>query len=215
MRAYRNSVRRSIIAGALVMSVASTAAQAGVFLDNRLGALPAASRVVVAAPQPVQLVFKFQTNGVANDRATEFLQAAVTADVLAAGVFSTVSGSAVAGGDVLNVTVNNIPQKNAIAQGLLAGASFFLIGTVVTDAYLTTLDYHPGGSAIAISRSIEHAIYTRIGNKPNPQHADKVRTDAVALKTMVRQSLAHALNAVASDPRFADTTSIASGPAAN
>lgn len=211
MQAYRNGMRRSFVAAAIFIGIASSSARASVFLDNRLGGLPAASRVAVAAPQPARLVFTFQTNGLPYDRATEFLQSTVAAEVEASGVVSTLGGPSAAGA-VLNVTVNNIPQKGAVAKGLLAGATFFLAGTVVTDAYLTTVEYRPAGSTVAISRSVEHAIYTKIGIKPDPQHADKVRTDAVALKTMVRQSLAHALNAIAADPRFAAPTTLASAP---
>lgn len=188
-------------------------ANASVYVDNRLGALAAEKRIVVAAPQPVQLVFLFQTKGAPDNEATRFLQAAVDADVRASGMFSAVSGAPVANGGILKVTVNNIPQKGAVARGAVVGMTFGLVGTVVTDQYRTIVEYLPVSSSSPITRSVEHAIYTRLGAKAAPQHADKVKSDVIAIKTIVEQSLAHALNDMAGDPGFASGAIVANASA--
>ncbi|QXQ04758.1 hypothetical protein KX816_10560 [Sphingosinicellaceae bacterium] len=200
---------------ALAFVVLGTAvpANTSVYVDNRLGVVAAEKRVVITAPQPAQLVFLFQTNGKPDNEATQFLQAAVEADVRGSGMFSAVSGAPVTSGGILRVTVNNMPQKGAVARGAVVGMTFGLVGTVVTDQYRTTVEYLPVSSSLPITRSVEHAIYTRLGAKAAPQHADKVKSDVIAIKTIVEQSLAHALNDMAGDPVFASGAIVANASA--
>src|SRR3954469_1808285 len=51
-----------------------------------------------AAPMPVQLVFQFETKGVANSRATEHLKTQIADEVKASGLFSAVQDTPAPGG---------------------------------------------------------------------------------------------------------------------
>lgn len=182
--------------------LATPFAHAATFVDSRLGELSATDKVVVDQPQPVQLLFAFQTDGAPNSRATNYLKTKVDEQVRASGVFSSVSATPVSGGALISVTINNIPQKGAAGKGFLTGLTFGFAGTVVTDNYEVTLRYVAGDGATPIVKTVAHALYAKVGAAADPENAVRVRNTEEAIFTVVRQSLAHTLNQIATDPAF-------------
>src|ERR1043165_5769168 len=189
-----------LVALALLLGTATAASAAKFYIPNTLGELDPAARVRIAEPRPVQLLFTFQTNGAPNMRATNYVKDQVTREVQASGLFSEVGQGPAANGAVLSITINNIVEANAASRGVAVGLTFGLHGTTVTDAYQVTFDYLSGSGAAPVHKTVEHAIRTTIGRTQPPENATLMRNSAEALATMVRQSLAHGLNAVGGDP---------------
>jgi hypothetical protein len=74
-----------------VALLAPSTAWAGAYLDiSGIHELQPQERLAIANPQPVQILFQFQTNGAPNGRATGVLKKMVTDDVKASGLFSDV-----------------------------------------------------------------------------------------------------------------------------
>lgn len=134
-------------------------------------ALPSATKADVAAPaspQPVQLLYEFQTRGSANARATEFTREKVMNVVKESGVFSAVSVEPQGNQRRLTVTINNFPvTEDAAARGFATGLTFGIVGTSVTDGYdcravLTV----PGSEPVILQ--YKHAIHSTLGNAKAP-----------------------------------------------
>jgi hypothetical protein len=182
-------------------------ASAAAWLDAGLTDVKPEDKVVVAHPQPVQLLFQFQTKGAPNARATKFLKAQIVDTVKASGLFSEVSDAATANGALLSVVVNNVvdPDEMHAAEGkaFVTGATFFVAGTSVRDGYICTVDYLAGPNAPKITKIAHHSIITQLGmvNSP-PPGAVKIGSTNDAVMTMTRQIVSNPLNALASDPGF-------------
>lgn len=156
------------------------------------------------APKPVQLVFEFQTKGVANARATEYLKKHVTELVSRSGVFSAVSAEPVADGSLMSITLNNVPvtsEDDAFSKGFVAGLTFGAAGSVVTDGYICKVTYL-GPNAVAVAKEVKHAIHTAVGSADAPANAVKSESMEHAVLTMTRQIVLNGLNDLASDPEF-------------
>jgi hypothetical protein len=154
-------------------------------------------------PKPVQLLFEFQTKGVNNARATEFLKKQVTEQVEKSGLFSKVSNDPVEGGAILSVTLNNVPlTDNAFGKGFASGLTFGLAGNTVTDGYICTADFLAGGSAQRITKTVRHAIHTTVGNEKAPANATKVENLTQAAEVMTRQAVSNVLNELATESAF-------------
>jgi hypothetical protein len=156
------------------------------------------------SPQhPVQVVFEFQTKGVANARATEHLKAGVLAQVKQSGVFSDATEAPVEGGAMLSVTLNNVPlTDDAFSKGFVTGLTFGLAGSQVSDGYVCTASYTPPGSKEPIVRQARHAIHTTMGNSAAPGNATKMPDIGTAVTTMQQQVVSTVLNDVTHDPNF-------------
>lgn len=191
---------------------ATPAAAARFFIPNTPGELDPAARVRIAAPRPVQLLFTFQTSGAPNMRATNAVKAQVMTEVRASGLFSEVSETPAANGAVLSVTINNIPEAGAARRGFATGLTFGLAGTTVTDFYEVNFDYLSGAGAAPIHHLVRHAIKATIGRTDPPADATRVRNANEAVQTMVRQSLAHGLNAVGGNAGFVPGAAPAAQP---
>jgi hypothetical protein len=199
----------------LVLAVllgATPATAARFFVLNTPGELDPAQKVRVESPRPVQLLFTFQTDGAPNMRATNFVKEQVGTEVRGSGIFSTVAETPAAGGAVLSITINNIPERGAAGRGFRAGLTFGLAGTTVTDNYEVTFEYLSGPGATPVRKTVRHAIKATIGRTDPPTDATRVRNANEAIQMMVRQSLAHGLNQLAGDPGFAPAP--AAAPAA-
>jgi hypothetical protein len=84
------TLARATFAFAVALLAPSTA-WAGAYLDiSGIHELQPQERLAIANPQPVQILFQFQTNGAPNGRATGVLKKMVTDDVKASGLFSDV-----------------------------------------------------------------------------------------------------------------------------
>ena len=114
------------------------------YVDNSLKEVPASDYQRPAHPRPVQLLFAFQTKGVANAKGTEILKQEAMNAVAASGLFESVSEGPVSGGALLSITLNNVPitsQGSAMAKGVMTGATLGLAGSEVSDGYVCTIEY--------------------------------------------------------------------------
>jgi hypothetical protein len=177
---------------------------AAFYVDGNAPEVPNASYKKPASPAGVQLLWEFQTKGVANARATEILKARVREQINASGLFSSVSDVPVPGGALLSATVNNIPlSDDAFSKGFVAGLTFGIAGQTVGDGYECTLRYTPGRSeALPLERHGKHVIYTSIGSGSPPPGALKMASADEAVTTMLRQLISRTLNNLSQDPAF-------------
>jgi hypothetical protein len=138
-----------------------------------------------AAKRPVQLLFEFQTKGVANARATELLKPKIRAQVESSGLFASVSDTPAADSALLSVTLNNVPLSD--------------------DAFSKGAKYLPGSGTTAVTHQARHAIHTTIGATSSPGNAIKAENIDSAVSTMTRQILSNVLNDLSQDPAFQST----------
>jgi hypothetical protein len=203
----------------LAMASVATAASAAAYIGDGITDLKPEDKVVIASPQPVQLIFQFQTKGAPNARATKLLKQKVVDTVKASGLFSTVSDDAVPNGAILSITINDIASPadmaDAEGKGAVTGATFFVVGSNIADHYLCTLDYVGSPTAPKIERTAHHSVIIQMGmiNKP-PEHAVKIGSANDAVFTMVSQIVANPLNDVAKDPGFSGAAAAPAPPAA-
>ena len=153
----------------------------------------------VAEPRPVQLSFEFQSNGAPNAQATALLRGQVSDQVLASGLFSSVVADGKSA--MLNVAVNNLPADTAAAaKGFVTGLTFGLAGNVVTDYYECKITYLPAGQSTPVVTTARHAIHTKLGAAGDPANAVKSASVEDAVRTMTRQIVSNALNALSQQP---------------
>jgi hypothetical protein len=173
------------------------------FVDGAVRDIKPAEFSRPAQLKPVQVVFEFQTKGVTNARATEFVKKSVIEHLKASGLFELVDDKPVAGGALLSVTLNNVPlTDDAFAKGFMAGLTFGAAGAQVTDGYICTMTYLRPGQASPVVKTARHAIHTTVGAASVPANAYKAASIDEAIKIMVRQILALTLNDLSRDPAF-------------
>lgn len=152
---------------------------------------------------PVQLLFEFQTNGVANDVATDYLKEQVLNQIKLSGLFTNVSAQPVTGGALLSLTLNNVAITDAaVSQGTVTGLTLGLVGSEITDGYVCTGSYMYDASSQAIEKSASHAIFTILGNASAPPNAIKTANADEAVTMMTRQIVSNVLNDLSLDPSF-------------
>lgn len=204
MLASKEKIIRSWLglAASVLLAVSATGC-ATHYVDTALKDVPPEQMARVKDPKPVQLLFEFQSKGATNARATDRLKEKTTEIVTKSGLFSQVASTPVAGNAILSIVINNVPvTDNAYSKGFVTGLTFGLAGNTVTDGYICTVDYLPGGDAPKISATVRHAIHTTIGAEGTPRNAVKSASIAEAVETMVRQIVTNGLNMVASDGAF-------------
>ncbi|MBI3571044.1 MAG: hypothetical protein HY082_08075 [Gammaproteobacteria bacterium] len=154
------------------------------------------------SPKPVQLIFEFQSKGVANARVTELLKAQVSEQIKACQLFSQVSAEPV-DGSVLSITINNISlSDNAFSKGFITGLTFGAAGNMATDGYICTVNYMPAQSSKKITKTVRHAIHTTVGAHSGPVNAEKSDSIKDAVEKMTRQIVSNALYDLSRDPAF-------------
>lgn len=152
---------------------------------------------------PVQVLFEFQTKGVSNARATEFLKTPVLEQIKGSGLFSDVSEGPVAGGSLLSLTLNNVPvTDDAFSKGFVTGLTFGLAGSQVTDGYVCTVRYTNGDAGTAITKLARHAIHTTLGASAAPKNATPAADAKEAVTTMAHQVVSNVLNDLSHDAAF-------------
>jgi hypothetical protein len=175
------------------------------YVDNSLQEVPPSAYQRPNNPEPVQLLFSFQTNGVANAKGTETLIQEATSAVTASGLFAGVSRDPVPGGALMSITINNVPitsQGSAMTKGVVTGATLGLAGSEVSDGYVCTIEFVRSFDAPKVTSSVQHAIHSTIGVKGAPANGTKAANPETAVKTVTRQAIANALKALALDPAF-------------
>jgi hypothetical protein len=192
---------------AIGIAGAPSAASAASYVDAALGEIKPADKTVVANPQPVQLLFEFQTKGALNARGTKILKDKVVDAVKSTGVFSEVSDTPTANGAVLQIIINDAPHEGdeaaAEGKGFVTGATFFVAGSTVRENYDCTINYVASPSAPPITRTANDGIYFQLGliNSP-PPNAVKIGSLVDAEYAMTRFIVINPLNALAADPAF-------------
>lgn len=196
-------MRKLFIFMATGLLLANLTGCASYYLDTATKEIPVEAYKKPVAPKPVQVVFEFQTKGVANATATKYLSAQVVDQVKGSGLFSEVKDTPVADGALLNVVVNNVPlTDDAFSKGFVTGLTFGLAGSQVSDGYICTLKYLPSSQAPSISKTARHAIHTVMGAKGEPANGTKMESIDTAVKTMARQIVSTALDELSRDSEF-------------
>ena len=173
------------------------------YVDTAISEVPVSTYKKVDQPKPVQVVFEFQTKGVANSRATGFLKPQVIDQIKASGLFSSVEEKPVPGNATLGVTVNNVPlTDDAMSKGFVTGLTFGLAGSQVTDGYICTVDYSSDIQGSNLTKTTRHAIHTVMGAKGSPNNAEPAKNMEEAIRTMMRQIVGNALRDLSLDPAF-------------
>ena len=91
---------------------------ANIYVDNATREVSASEFKKPEPQRPVQALFEFQTKGVANARATDYLKAQVIDQIKTSGLFSEVSENPVSGNALLSITLNNVPiSDDAFSKG--------------------------------------------------------------------------------------------------
>ncbi len=83
---YRFQMLRKMVLAAGLLGLLSLTGCASFYVDTATKEIPAAAYKKPAEPHPVQLVFEFQTKGVTNARATEYLSAQVKDQIKGSGL---------------------------------------------------------------------------------------------------------------------------------
>ena len=133
--------------------------------------LPKASKedvTAATAPQPIQLLYEFQTRGSPNARGTDRSKDVVLSTVVQSGLFSTVGIEPQANQRRLLIVINNVPvTQDPGAKGVGVGLTLGLVGAVVTDGYECTATLMvPGAEPLKFNYT--HALHTAIGNTSAP-----------------------------------------------
>lgn len=174
-----------------------------VYVDNGTKEIDSAQFKKQEKTHPVMVLFEFQTKGVANSRATDFLKTKVVEQVKNSTIFSEVSITPVDGGRVLSITLNNIPTTDdAFSKGFVTGATFGLVGSEVSDGYVCTARYLGESGKEPIVKQARHVIHATLGAKAPPSNAVKAATMEEAATTMTRQVISNVLNDLSYDPEF-------------
>jgi hypothetical protein len=176
---------------------------ASYYVDNATKEVPVSSYKKPDAPKLVQVIFEFQTKGVANARATDFIAPIVMEQIKASGLFAKVDTAPVEGGVLLNVVINNVPlSDDAFSKGFVTGLTLGLAGSQVGDGYVCTMKYLSGTQSSAITETTRHAIYTVLGAKGAPDNGTKMDSLDMAVKTMTKQIVSTTLNELSHDQEF-------------
>lgn len=195
LRSAGTAVFRRLMGAACLAGLLAMAGCANFYVDTATKEVATSEYTKPASPKPVQLLFEFQTKGVTNARATEFMKTQVVDQVRASGLFSEVRDQAVPSGALLSITLDNVPlSDDAFSKGFVTGLTFGLAGSQVTDGYVCTAKYLSDAQpqpVVAVSR---HAIHTVIGNTAAPANAVKSDGIEAAVRTMTRQIVSSSLN---------------------
>jgi len=176
---------------------------ANMYVDGTTKEVPVAQFKRPASTHPVQVLFEFQTKGVANARATELLKARVVDQIKSSGLFSAVAETPVDGGALLSITLNNVPlSDDAFSKGFVTGLTFGLAGSQVSDGYICTARYTGAPGSAPLVKAARHAIHTTMGSAAAPGNATKADNPTAAVYTMTQQVLSNVLNDLSQDAQF-------------
>lgn len=176
---------------------------ASFYVDKGTSEIPAAQFKIPAQTHPVQVLFQFETKGLSNARATEFIKADVIDQIKKSGLFSIVSESPATNGGLLSITLNNIPiTDDAAAKGFATGFTLGLVGSTISDGYICTARFSGEAGTEPVLAEARHVIHTTLGASSAPANATKAEDLTQAVKTMVRQVLSNVLNNISHNPAF-------------
>lgn len=187
----------------LVIASSMLSGCASFYVDSAVKEIPPSEFRQVADPKPVQVLFEFQTKGVANSRATALLKGQITDQIKASGLFTSVEEKPVPTGGILSIKLNNVPiSDDAFSKGFVTGLTFGLAGNQVSDGYVCTMEYLSAGSGETIRKQARHAIHTVIGAKSAPENGVPAANVEAAVRMMARQVVSTTLKDLSEDPVF-------------
>jgi hypothetical protein len=197
--------RRCLFAAALLL-VPGLGGCVTFYVDSSITEVPVEQRVKVATPQPVQVLFEFQTKGVANSQATAQIRDIARGAVRESGLFSDVTDIPPPNGALLHITINNVELNDTVndaaAKGFVTGLTFGLVGSVVGDGYICTLDYVSGPGAPVITTVGRDAIFAAFGTAGPPPNVRKAGGALEAINVIVRRRISIGLNDLAKNSGF-------------
>jgi hypothetical protein len=195
--------RKFFVAGAMLFAAMLLGGCANFYVDGNTKEVQSSAFKKTDPYHPVQILFAFETKGVANERATAFVKPHILAQLKASGIFSEVSETPVAGNALLTITLNNVPlSDDAFTKGFVTGLTFGLAGSKVSDGYICTASYSGPGSSKAITKVARHAIHTTLGAASAPGDAVKTENVTEAVTLMSRQVVSNVLNDITHDAAF-------------
>jgi hypothetical protein len=185
---FRRFSIAAMLAGAAMLTGCATS-----YVDTMTKEVAASQFKKPVQARPVSVSFEFQTKGVPNTAATDFLKAQVTEQVTNSGLFANATGAADAG--KLQIVLNNVPVEgqNPAASGFVTGLTFGAVGSTITDGYICTVSYLPPGQAQPVKVSARHAIHTTMGASGAPANAEKSPNMEAAVRKMTRDVVSTAL----------------------
>jgi hypothetical protein len=196
----RTAFARAGVIGACAAFLALGAAPLGAakfYVDAKLGDVKAGDVIKVADPQPAQVLVEFQTDGIANAKATKYIKPLVTSAITERHIFSEISEQPVANRTILTVVYNNIPEKGAAGKGAKVGMTFGLASASITDSYKIHFELLRGPGATPMTCDVEHAFIMTMGKKEDPTIGIPVAKIDVGMQMIVNQVMAHGLNCLA------------------
>jgi hypothetical protein len=189
--------------GLLLIMLAALTGCSSFYVDGMTKEIPASQYRRLEPVHPVQVLFEFQTNGVTNAAATDFLKKSVIEQVNTSGLFSSASEEPVTGGALLGITMNNVAVTDeAFSKGFVTGLTFGLAGSQVTDGYVCTASYSNGDTDQPIVKQARHAVHTTVGASEAPANSVKAASLDEAVRLMTRQIISNVLNDLSNDAAF-------------
>lgn len=189
--------------GLVLLAAAALTGCANFYVDSNTREIPASAFQKREPLHAVQVLFEFQTKGVANANATAQLKARVLEQVKTSGLFTEVGEAPVPGGALLGITLNNVPlSDDAFSKGFVTGLTFGLAGSQVSDGYVCTARYTLGAGTAPIVAQSRHAIHTTVGSAAAPANGVKAANINEAVTVMTRQIVSNVLNDVSRDASF-------------
>lgn len=189
--------------GLLLIMFAALTGCSSFYVDGMTKEIPTSQYRHLEPAHPVQVLFEFQTNGVTNATATDFLKKSVIEQINTSGLFSAASEEPVTGGALLGITMNNVAvTDDAFTKGAVTGLTFGLAGSQVTDGYVCTASYSNGITAQPIVKQARHAIHTTVGASEPPPNSHKAATLDEAVTLMTRQIISNVLNDLSNEAAF-------------
>jgi hypothetical protein len=176
---------------------------ASFYVDGTTKEIPSSQFKKKSETFPVTLIFEFQTKGVANQKATDYLKDRVFEQVKSSGLFSEVETTATPTSRVLSIVLNNVPvTDDAFSKGFVTGLTFGLAGSEVTDGYVCTAKYIQQDGKNSITKKARHALHATIGAKSAPENAVKAANMEEAVTLMTHQIISNVLNDISHDALF-------------
>lgn len=167
------------------------------YVDARLGDVKPEQVVKIADPKPAQFLLEFQTDGVANAKATKYLKPLATSAINERHVFSELADLPVPNKAILTIVFNNVTEKGAAGKGFKTGLTFGLAAMSVTDRYQVHFELLRGAGAAPLTCDVEHALIMTMGKKEDPTIGIFVKKADLGVKMIVDQVMAHGLNCLA------------------
>ncbi len=181
----------------LLAAVAAPTFAAKWYIDKSIGDLKPEEVVTVPNPQPAQFLFEFQTDGVANGKATKFAKPLVIKSIDNRHVFSQLSDQPVESKALLTITFNNITEKGAASKGFKTGLTFGLAPLQVVDRYQIHFEYTPAPGATPLVCDGEHALFLTMGKKDDPTIGTQVKNAMTGINLLIDQAISHGINCLA------------------